>query len=82
MLASQAESFVHKTVDDFVRSSTFKDLWVAANRAAHRSVVAAVTGETQRDAVKIGSDGTISIQLGPIIEQVKQRLQDRGFAFA
>ncbi|NDZ92666.1 hypothetical protein G3I13_20725 [Streptomyces sp. SID6673] len=82
VLASQAESFVHKTVDDFVRSSTFKDLWVAANRAAHRSVVAAVTGETQRDAVKIGSDGTISIQLGPIIEQVKQRLQDRGFAFA
>ncbi|MGC5259256.1 hypothetical protein ACPXCG_23180 [Gordonia sp. DT218] len=82
VLASQAESFVHKTVDDFVRSSAFKDLWVAANRAAHRSVVAAVTGETQRDAVEIGSDGTISIQLGPIIEQVKQRLQDRGFGFA
>ncbi|WP_343287365.1 hypothetical protein [Gordonia sp. SID5947] len=55
---------------------------MAANRAAHRSVVAAVTGETQRDAVEIGSDGTISIELGPIIEQVKQRLQDRGFAFA
>jgi hypothetical protein len=82
VIASQAQSFVHQTVTDFVRSPTFRDLWVSANRAAHQGVVAAVTGNTNRDAVEIDPDGTISIQLGPIITQVQDRLEQRGFAFA
>lgn len=82
VIANQAQSFVQQTVNQFVRSDEFTELWVAANRGAHQSVVAALTGDTQRDAVKIDSDGTISIQLGPIIDQVKQRLTQRGFAFA
>lgn len=82
VLANQAESFIQQTVDRFVQSDEFEQLWVAANQAAHQSVVALLTGDTERGAVAIDSDGAISLQLGPIIDQVKQRLVDRGFAFA
>ncbi|HEY5856487.1 MAG TPA: hypothetical protein VIW24_21245 [Aldersonia sp.] len=82
VLAGQAENFIRETVTRFVDSPEFEDLWVAANRQAHTAVVAVVTGETNRQAVVVGADGTISIALGPIIDQVKQRLNDRGFAFA
>jgi hypothetical protein len=33
-------------------------------------------------ALEIGSGGTLSVQLGPIIEAVKQRLEDQGVGFA
>ncbi|MGV9710661.1 hypothetical protein ACWDTI_08350 [Gordonia sp. NPDC003424] len=82
VIASQAQSFIQKTVTDFVQSSAFKDLWVTANRTAHQGVVAAVTGDTNHGAVKIDANGTVSIDLGPIITQVKNRLEQRGFAFA
>ena len=53
---------------------------VTANRAAHQALVAALTGET-REGVTIEND-TVSINLGPIIQEVKQRLIDRGFELA
>ena len=82
-LAAQAQGFVQKTVSEFVESDQFKSLWVTANQQAHQAVVAAVTGDTKRGAVKIDTtNGSISIELGPVITQVKQRLTDRGFAFA
>lgn len=82
VIASQAESFIHQTVTDLVHSSEFRDLWVSANRRAHQGVVAAVTGDTQRSSIKISDNGVVAIQLQPIIENVKQRLQQRGFSFA
>ncbi|MCF3937100.1 MULTISPECIES: hypothetical protein [Gordonia] len=82
VLANQAESFIEQTVSRFVQSDQFEQLWVTANRAAHQSVVAVLTGDTERGAVEVDPNGAISIELGPIIEQVKQILSDRGFAFA
>ena len=82
VIAGQAENFIRDTVTRFVDSPQFEDLWVAANRQAHTAVVAVVTGETNHQAVVVDPNGTISIALGPIIDQVKQRLSDRGFAFA
>ena len=78
VIAGQAENFVRNTVSDFVHSSQFEDLWVTANRAAHNAGVAIVTGDTKRAAVQVEtSTGTISIALGPIIDQVKARMVDR-----
>ncbi|GAB19927.1 hypothetical protein GOEFS_096_01040 [Gordonia effusa NBRC 100432] len=82
LLAGQAETFIRSTVNQFVASGQFADLWAAANRAAHQSLVAAVTGQGQREAVRIGDDGTVAIGLGPIIDAVKVRLAQRGFGFA
>ncbi|MGV9825018.1 hypothetical protein [Gordonia sp. NPDC003429] len=83
VIAGQAEAFIRSTVAEFVGSQQFKELWVTANREAHAAVVAAVTGDTRHGAIQVDTDnGSISIQLGPIITQVKQRLTERGFAFA
>ena len=63
-----------------VASDAFVNAWLTANRAAHQALVAALTGET-REGVTIEND-TVSINLGPIIQEVKQRLIDRGFELA
>ncbi|MFW0789009.1 hypothetical protein [Gordonia sp. CPCC 205333] len=82
LLASQAETLIRSTVNQFVGSEQFADLWVAANRAAHQALVAAVTGQTPHGAVRIGDDGTVAIGLGPIIDAVKGLLAQRNFGFA
>ena len=57
------------TPSPFRQSAQFEDLWVAANRAAHNAVVAVVTGETNTRRCVDTSSGTISIELGPIIDR-------------
>ncbi|MET7772309.1 hypothetical protein [Nocardia sp. NPDC005366] len=79
-LADQARSFVHDTVDAFVASDRFEALWIRANRGAHRTMVAVVTGET-RPGVRVGDDGTVAIELKPIIDGVRAELDERGFTF-
>lgn len=57
------ENFVHNTVSDFLHSSQFEDLRMAANRAVHNAVV---TGETKRAAVQVDtSSGTIKVMIRP-----------------
>ncbi|WP_280236847.1 hypothetical protein [Nocardia cyriacigeorgica] len=82
LLADQAEDFVHETVASMVGSDRFADLWSGANRAAHRSIVAVLTGRTSMAAVDIDDSGTISVSLAAIIEEAKARLLERGFVFA
>jgi hypothetical protein len=79
-LASGVEGFVRTEVGKVVASDTFADAWLTANRAAHQALVAALTGQT-REGVTIEND-TVSINLGPLIQEVKQRLIDRGFELA
>jgi hypothetical protein len=79
-LASGVQGFVRDEVGKVVASDAFADAWLTANRAAHSALVAAMTGQT-REGVTIEND-TVSINLGPIIQEVKQRLIDRGFELA
>ena len=79
-LSSGVQSFVRDQVGEVVASDAFVNAWSTANRAAHEALVAALTGET-REGVTIEND-TVSINLGPIIQEVKQRLIDRGFELA
>jgi hypothetical protein len=65
-----------------VQSDAFADVWETALRASHRSLQAVAAGGTSSGAVVIGENGEVGIQLGPIIEEVKQRLIDRGIGFA
>ncbi|MDJ0360795.1 hypothetical protein [Rhodococcus sp. H29-C3] len=81
VIADQAESFVHKTVDSLVSSDEFETLWIQANREAHQALTAVLTGNT-RAAVVVSDDGTVSISLTPIIDKVRAKLTERGFAFA
>lgn len=82
VIAGQAKNFVHDTVGSLVESDEFEDLWIQANRAAHTTLVAVVTGDTGSTAVQVDDSGTVSISLGTVIDKVKTRLSERGFAFA
>ena len=79
-LSNGVESFVRTEVGKVVASEAFANAWTTANRTAHQALVAALTGET-REGITIEND-TVSINLGPIIQEVKQRLIDRGFGLA
>jgi hypothetical protein len=73
-------SFTQSQVSNVVQSQAFADAWVAANRTAHESLVAALTGDTS-GPVQIKGD-TVSIQLATLITTVKQQLVSRGFSLA
>jgi hypothetical protein len=79
-LSTGVEGFVRTEVGKVVASEAFANAWTTANRTAHQALVAALTGET-REGITIEND-TVSINLGPIIQEVKQRLVDRGFGLA
>ncbi|HEU4755514.1 MAG TPA: hypothetical protein VFS72_02540 [Agromyces sp.] len=72
---------VATAVDRIVASDAFAEIWAAALRASHRQFTAALQGDPDA-ALAIGPNGTLSIQLGPVIEAVKQRLEDQGISIA
>lgn len=72
---------VGTAVDRVVTSDAFADVWAAALRASHRQFTAALQGDPDA-ALEIGPEGTLSVQLGPVIEAVKDRLEQQGVGFA
>ena len=72
--------FVHQTVAAFVASDTFATLWRQLNRQAHAAFTGALTGDSD-SAVRIKGDA-VTLDLAPVVAQVKQRLLDRGFGVA
>jgi len=79
-LKSALNSAVHDIVNRVVTSDRFAELWDDANRRAHAAVVKVLTGEGS-SAVQAEGD-TIELNLGTVIDNVKQRLVDAGFAQA
>ncbi|MGY1940760.1 hypothetical protein [Nocardia gipuzkoensis] len=82
VITQQTRGFVNDTVLSFVRSDQFEDLWLQANRAAHTTLVAAATGHVGPESVTVDENGTVTLSLRTVIENVKARLLDRGFTFA
>src|SRR4051812_35914606 len=74
------ESFVGSSVSKVISSDQFAALWVEANRAAHDALVKLLSGE-QTGAVT-AQNGEVTLNLGPIIAQVKQQLIDAGYTVA
>ncbi|MEU0633306.1 hypothetical protein [Streptomyces sp. NPDC005989] len=72
--------FVHGTVERFVASDAFATIWTDLNRAAQSAAVKALSG-SGGGAVKL-TDDTVTIDLAPVIDRVKQRLVDRGLGVA
>src|SRR5215218_5770829 len=67
-------------VERVVQSQAFEDAWIQANRVAHEALVKALTGEGG-GAVTVEGD-TVSLNLAPFIQTVKQRLVAQGFTLA
>ncbi|MDX2561424.1 hypothetical protein PV371_17405 [Streptomyces sp. TX20-6-3] len=79
-LESAVSSFVHDKAQDVVASDAFETVWTDANRAVHTSVVRALTGSGD-GAVQIKND-TVTVDLAPVIDRVKERLVDSGLTVA
>lgn len=80
-LAQGIVSLIQTTVGRFVASDAFAQVWQDALRVSHTQLVATMQGSPQA-AVAIGKDGSVGVQLGPIIDKVKQVLVDQGITFA
>ncbi len=78
--ADGLSGLVERTVTTVVASDAFADIWGTAVRAAHRALTATSTSDGGGVVVLTG-DG-VGIRLGPIVEQVSQRLTDQGIGVA
>lgn len=81
MLIAGIRGLVHDTVSQFVNSDRFARAWSSTVRASHEQIMATLQGDPDAVAV-VGREGSISIQLGPIIERTSQLLASRGLPFA
>jgi hypothetical protein len=79
-ITNGVENFARSQVSDFMASPQFATLWTQVNRIAHEQVVKLLEGN-QGGAVSAQAD-TITVNLGPIIAQVKERLVAQGFSLA
>ena len=80
-ISNAVYGFTEGQVGRLVASSAFQDAWVAANREAHASLVAALTGENTRAGVTV-SQGQVAVNLAPFIAAIKPVLVERGVPFA
>ena len=79
-ITNGVESFTRDQVENLLASDEFATLWVQVNRAAHAQVVRLLEGDPE--GVVTAQDDTVTLNLAPIIAQVKQDLVDRGFTLA
>ncbi|WP_053759141.1 hypothetical protein [Streptomyces sp. AS58] len=76
-LRAAVTDVVHRIVNRVITSDFFAQAWDAANRRAHAAVVNVLTG-SDKGALRAEGD-TVKLDLGTVIDQVKQRLVDAGF---
>jgi hypothetical protein len=79
-IANGVQGFTRTQVGKVVQSQAFADAWVQANRLAHQALVNALTGEGE-GAITVEGD-TVSVNLAPFIQTVKQQLVAAGFTLA
>ncbi|NED97040.1 hypothetical protein G1H11_17185 [Phytoactinopolyspora alkaliphila] len=80
-LANGIESWLRERVQAFVGSERFAELWTQLNRRAHDRVVGLMTGNAGQGVVDMTGD-TVTLELAPLIAEVKQRLVAAGAGFA
>ena len=70
------QTVVRNRIEDFVASEAFAQSWERALRVSHTQLLATLSNDPQA-LIAAQSDGTIGIQLGPIVEDVKAALLAR-----
>ncbi|MGW3262839.1 hypothetical protein [Streptomyces sp. NPDC001056] len=79
-LENAMRGFVHDQARKAVASKTFATVWTDANRRVHASLDKALTG-AGGGAVQLKGD-TVTLDLAPLIEDVKKRMVQAGLTFA
>ena len=79
VVTAAIHQLVGSTVERFVASDAFATVWEKALRVSHSQVIAAL----QNDGTVLTFDqGTVGIQVGPIVEAAKSALVEQGLGFA
>ncbi len=79
-LVSGLTSFLQQQINDLLATEQFRDLWETINREAHQGLVTVLTGEGGQ-VIKSSGD-TVTLDLGALLTEVKQRLVANGFTLA
>lgn len=79
--ASGLSSLIDGVVHDVVSSRQFADIWAETLRFTHERAVAILQDEPGT-ALQLGDDGVLSVDLGVVVERVKEALAARGAGFA
>ncbi|MGW6270176.1 hypothetical protein [Streptomyces sp. NPDC055060] len=79
-LEDAVRSFVHDKARAVAGSDAFDNIWKQVNRQAHSSLDKALTG-SGGGAVKL-EDDTVTLDLAPLVDRVKQSLVDEGMTVA
>lgn len=74
--ADGLRDLVDNGVAKVVRSDAFAGIWATAARDAHRALTGVQTADG--GGMVVLTDAGIGVRLGPIVDQVRQRLADRG----
>jgi len=80
-LQNGVQTVVTRVVTRFVESDAFNSLWLQVNRISHEQIVGILEGDPDI-ALQLDDDGNLTLQLGPIIDVVKQQLVDAGVGVA
>jgi hypothetical protein len=79
-LTNGVESFTRDQVDAFFASPEFAELWEEVNRVSHDQLILLLEGN-EGGAVS-AQDDQITLNIGPIVAAVQERLVDNGFELA
>ena len=80
VIANQAKSQFYNLTYKVILSDQFNKVWVAMNRAVHRSLVAVLTGSSGGSSITANKNGTISLNLHDLLQQVIQGLSSHGLS--
>lgn len=79
--ADGVRSLINQAALQTVASQQFSAVWDTALRQTHQRTVSLLQGNADA-AVQLSNDGTIALELGPVIAGVRQSLLDQGFTLA
>jgi hypothetical protein len=80
-LVGGVNSIIEQRTRELVESEQFADVFANVLRLTHSELIATLEG-SEDAAVTIDPNGTVDVQLGPIVAAVKERLEARGVGFA
>ncbi|MBB4906303.1 hypothetical protein [Actinophytocola algeriensis] len=77
---ASAKPLVDQSVDTFVKSAEFRQLWLSVNKEAHPEVLAMLRGE-ESGSLSVQGDAIV-LDLGDVTTQLRDRMTTEGVPFA
>ncbi|MFJ4536833.1 hypothetical protein ACIP39_12835 [Streptomyces tibetensis] len=76
-LRNAVRTVVDRTVTGVITSDVFQQVWEGASRRSHAAEVNMLTGD--REGALGAVNGTVQLDVGEVVDQVRERLVDAGF---